>query len=242
MRKPLIGIITYRNVGEEDKPYSDFIKFQSIYIKYIMDAGGIPIGLSFPYGIYKEENISMCDAFLFTGGSLIESYQIEVLNYAINNKKSILAICNGLQTIAGYEWLRKEFNYEMDNKKIEAFFNSKKEKHFLKKVSNHNKLNPFYLSRIDESKHKVILNKNSNIYKIFKKDVIEEPSLHEYASCDNIFDDNSLFEVVGVSEDNTIEVVESKVKDYFAIGTQFHIELEEYNKCLFNKFIKESLK
>lgn len=242
MKKPIIGIITYRNIGEEDRPYSDFIKFQSVYIKYIMDSGGIPIGLSFPYGIYKEENISMCDGFLFTGGSLIESYQIEVLNYAINNKKSILAICNGLQTIAGYEWLRREFNYEINNEKIENFFNSKKEKHFLKKVSNHNKLNPFYLSRINESKHDVILNKNSNIYKIFKKEVISEPSLHEYSVMDSIFDDNSSFEVVGKSLDNEIEVVESKDKKYFVIGIQFHIELEEYNRKLFDKFIKSCKK
>ena len=242
MRKPLIGIITYRNIGEDDRPYSDFIKFQSVYVKYLMDNGAIPIGLSFPYGEFDVNNISMCDGFLFTGGSLIESYQIEVLDYAINNKKPVLAICNGLQTIGAYEWLRKKFDYKIDSNKIEKFYEAKNEIKFLHKVENHNKLNPFYLSRIKESKHYVMLDKDSMIYNIFKKNRIFEPSLHEYAVNDNLFDDKSLFRVSGKSKDNVIEIVEHKNKKYFAIGTQFHIELESQNKCLFTKFIKSCLK
>ncbi len=238
MKKPIIGIITYRNIGEDDRPYSDFIKFQSIYLKYIYSLNAIPLCLSFPYGKFYKEQLSLCDGFLFTGGSLIESYQLEVLDYAIKNKKSVLAICNGLQTIGAYEWLRKKFNYKINNKKIEEFFSSSNEKYFLKKVSNHNKLNPFYLSRINESKHKVILNKNSNIYNIFKKDYINEPSLHEWSVEDNIFNEKSIFEVTGKSEDDIIEIVELKNKKHFIIGVQFHIELESQNKCLFKSFIE----
>lgn len=240
MKKPIIGIITYRNIGENDRPYSDFIKFQSVYVQYLMDNNAIPIGLSFPYGKFMEENISMCDGFLFTGGSLIESYQIEVLDYAIKNNKSVLAICNGLQTIGAYSWLRKKFNNDINYKKIEEFYDAKNEINFLHKVSNHNNLNPFYLSRIEESKHKVLLLKNSKIHKIFKKLSINEPSLHEYAVNYNVFD-NSLFTVSGLSPDNEIEVVEYN-GETFIIGTQFHIELESQNKILFKEFIKSCLK
>ena len=242
MKKPIIGLITYRNIGEDDRPYSDFIKFQSIYVNYLMENDAIPIGLSFPYGKFSVDNISMCDGFLFTGGSLIESYQIEVLDYAIKNNKPVLAICNGLQTIGAYEWLRKKFDYKINSNKIEKFYEAKKEIKFLHKVELHNKLNPFYLSRISESKHFVMLDNNSKIYDIFKKTKIKEPSLHEYAVNNEVFDENSLFKVTGKSKDGVIEVVEFKDSNYFAIGVQFHIELENQNKCLFQKFIKSCLK
>ena len=241
MNKPIIGIIVYRNLGEYDRPYSDYTKLQSVYLKRIIEAGGIPVGNCFPYGVFHEDCLDVCDGFLFPGGSLIESYQIKAIDYAIRNKKPILGICNGLQTIAGYEYIRKKYNYEINYDIIDEFYENGNEFDFLKKVEDHNKLNPFYLSRIEESKHKVLLEKNSRVYKLFKKKYIEEPSLHEYAVKEGIFDENSLFKVVGTYNDET-EIVESKDNDYFAIGVQFHIELEPYNKKLFKSFVNSCYK
>ena len=236
MNKPIIGVITYRNLGENDRPYSDHIKMQSVYYNYIYEMGAIPIGISFPYGKFKKDALKLCDGFLFTGGQLIESYQLEVVHYAIKTKKPMLGVCNGLQTFGAYDYLRKKLNYKIDYKKIEEFNNSKKEINYMKKVDNHNKLNPFYLSKIDEVKHKVYLDKNSRIYNIYKKNIIDEPSLHEYALKNDIFDDKSLFKVTGIYNDD-IEVIEYKKDDYFALGVQFHIELENQNKKLFKEFI-----
>lgn len=241
MKKPVIGVITYRNLGEDDRPYSDFIKMQSVYYNYIYEVGGIPIGISFPYGHFHKEGLDLCDGFLFTGGSLIEPYQLEVVHYAIKKKKPMLCVCNGLQTIGAYEWLRKRFNYKVDYKKIEGFFKPENELDVLRKVSNHNVLNPFYLSRIDEVKHDVYLDKDSLMYEIYKTDIISEPSLHEYSLKNDILDNNSLFKVTGKYYDD-IEVIEYKNKNYFAIGTQFHIELESQNKKLLKRFISECKK
>ena len=238
MKKPVIGIITYRNIGENDRPYSDFIKMQSVYYKYIYDIGAIPIGISFPYANFYTDALELCDGFLFTGGSLIEAYQLEVVHYAIENKKPMLCVCNGLQTVGAYEWLRKKLNYDIDYSKIEEHFKPENELDVLKKVSNHNVLNPFYLSRIEEVKHEVKLTNNSRLYKIFKTNTISEPSLHEYSLKNDILDDKSLFIVTG-TYNNEIEVIEYKNKDYFAVCLQFHIELEEQNKPLFKEFIKE---
>ena len=238
MKKPIIGVITYRNLGENDRPYSDHIKMQSVYYNYIYSLNAIPIGISFPYGKFNKDALDLCDGFLFTGGSLIESYQVEVVHYAIKNKKPMLCICNGLQTIGAYEWLRKKLNYKITYKDIEKEYNSKNEINVLKKVTNHNVLDPFYLSEIDKVKHKVYLDKNSRIYNIYKKNYINRPSLHEYAIKDDILDDKSLFKVTGIYNGD-IEIIEYKKKDYFAIGVQFHIELESENKKLFKAFIEE---
>ena len=220
MRKPLIGIITYRNIGEDDRPYSDFIKFQSVYVKYLMDNGAIPIGLSFPYGEFDVNNISMCDGFLFTGGSLIESYQIEVLDYAIKNKKPVLAICNGLQTIGAYEWLRKKFDYKIDSNKIEKFYEAKNEIKFLHKVENHNKLNPFYLSRIKESKHYVMLDK-------------EYEKVQWYLTC-AIKESQKPFVCIINSEAITIQPLEV-AEDGSVIMDFTNYEINNYYLCFFIK-------
>ena len=236
MKKPIIGVIVYRNLGENDRPYSDFIKMQSIYLKRVIECGGVPIGISFPYGKFSTDGLDLCDGFLLPGGSIIESYQIETIDYAVKHKKPILGICNGEQTMGGYDYLRKKFNYKINSKKIEEFYSSKKDTLYLKSVENHNKLDPFYLSKIDVIKHKVDVDKDSRFYSIMKKTTISEPSLHKQALKSDIFDDKSLFKVVGKYNDD-IEIIESKDKDYFAIGVQFHIELESQNKRLFKAFV-----
>lgn len=65
--------------------------------------------------------------------------------------------------------------------------------------------------------HKIYIDKNSNLYDIFKSDVISVNSRHISAL------DNTDLDIVGLSDDNVIEAIEDKNKKFF-IGVQWHPE------------------
>ena len=83
--------------------------------------------------------------------------------------------------------------------------------------------------------HEVILKKESKIYKILKKEKITVNSRHNYQI------KNTTLEITGISENNSIEVIEDKSKDFF-IGIQWHPESLENieSKRLFDYFIEKA--
>ena len=151
MEKPIIGMISPRTT-KEDKPFDNYTKFINTYPKRIIECGGIPIGLVFPYGKFEIDQADLCDAFVLQGGPTIESSQINIIKYAIDKKKPILGICLGMQTMAGYNWVYNELG-DTTYKEIENFFNPEYEDYFLEKRKGHDNLDPFYLSQIEKSKH-----------------------------------------------------------------------------------------
>ena len=240
MEKPIIGMISPRTT-KEDKPFDNYTKFINTYPKRIIEAGGIPIGLVFPNGKFEIEEAELCDGFILQGGPVIESSQINVIKYAIDKKKPILGICLGMQTMAGYNWVYNELGNTTYNE-IDNFFNPEYEDYFLERRKGHNNLDPFYLSQIENSKHKITLDKESRMHELYKTNKINEPSLHGFVVKDNALDNSKLFKVTGKSEDGTVEVIESLDPNHFMIGTQFHPELETQNNILFKKLVKEAKK
>jgi putative glutamine amidotransferase len=233
--KPIIGIISPRSF-EEDRPFNNYIKFTLNFPKRIIEAGGIPIGIFFPNNEFNVSALELCDGFLFQGGPIIESSQIKTVHYAIEKKKPILGICLGMQTMAAYEWLISNF-IDKSFENIDSFFKPADEMFFLKKVSNHNNLNPFYESQIAESKHGILLTKNSRLYNIFKTDFLDEPSIHNFAVNDKVFVNSKIFKTVGRSNDGVIEAIESFDPKLWMVGVQFHPEIEDKNKVLFKSFV-----
>lgn len=96
------------------------------------------------------------------------------------------------------------------------------------KVKNHNKKN---IKKV----HKVIINKNTKLYEILKEKQIIVNSRHSYAI------KKTTLEISGKTEDNIIEAIEDKSKDFF-IGIEWHPEsLEDKNsKQLFEYFIRKA--
>ncbi len=96
------------------------------------------------------------------------------------------------------------------------------------KIKNHMKPNI-------NNAHKVILKKESKIYEILKKETIIVNSRHNYQI------KNTTLEITGISENNSIEVIEDKSKDFF-IGIQWHPESLENieSKRLFDYFIEKA--
>lgn len=83
--------------------------------------------------------------------------------------------------------------------------------------------------------HEVLINKDSKIYKILKKDKITVNSRHKFAV------KNTNLDITGYSNDNIIEIIEDKTKPFF-VGLQWHPESLETNdsKEIFDYFIKIS--
>ena len=238
MSKPIIGIISNR---EEvlDRPFLTKTSFNETYVKRIIEAGGIPIGIIFPNDEFNTDVLDLCDGFVMQGGLNIYSSNINTVHYAFLNKKPILGICMGFQTMAGYEYLRSKYGM-FTYKDVSSFFKPEDEVDFIEKKTGHDELNPFYLSKIEKSKHMVLLDKNSKLANIFEKTYLNMPSVHSWCVKDDVFVKNTIYKVVGRSDDDNIEAIESVTSNWWAIGVQFHPELEEDNLDLFKSLVNEA--
>ena len=238
MSKPIIGIISNR---EEvlDRPFLTKTSFNETYVKRIIEASGIPIGIIFPNDEFNTDVLDLCDGFVMQGGLNIYSSNINTVHYAFLNKKPILGICMGFQTMAGYEYLRSKYGM-FTYKDVSSFFKPEDEVDFIEKKTGHDELNPFYLSKIEKSKHMVLLDKNSKLANIFEKTYLNMPSVHSWCVKDDVFVKNTIYKVVGRSDDDNIEAIESVTSNWWAIGVQFHPELEEDNLDLFKSLVNEA--
>lgn len=237
MNKPIIGIISSRS--EDSNPFLTKTSFNETYVKRIIEAGGIPIGIIFPNDEFNTDVLDLCDGFVMQGGLNIYSSNINTVHYAFLNKKPILGICMGFQTMAGYEYLRSKYGM-FTYKDVSSFFKPEDEVDFIEKKTGHDELNPFYLSKIEKSKHMVLLDKNSKLANIFEKTYLNMPSVHSWCVKDDVFVKNTIYKVVGRSEDDNIEAIESVTSNWWAIGVQFHPELEEDNLDLFKSLVNEA--
>lgn len=237
MNKPIIGIISSRS--EDSNPFLTKTSFNETYVKRIIEAGGIPIGIIFPNDEFNTDVLDLCDGFVMQGGLNIYSSNINTVHYAFLNKKPILGICMGFQTMAGYEYLRSKYGM-FTYKDVSSFFKPEDEVDFIEKKTGHDELNPFCLSKIEKSKHMVLLDKNSKLANIFKKTYLNMPSVHSWCVKDDVFVKNTIYKVVGRSDDDNIEAIESVTSNWWAIGVQFHPELEEDNLNLFKSLVNEA--
>ncbi len=239
--EPKIGIITGRTITNINRPFKDSFNFINNFPKRIAKAGAIPIGVLFPDEIFKEEYLTIYDGFLLTSGSTCFPYHLATIHYAITHNKPLLGICLGHQTLGIYSYVidkLEKANIKPTYKTIINFYQTimEDETLFLKKVIGHD-LNPtFYYSSIPRSKHKININKDSKLYQIYQKEIIEEPSIHNFV----IKNQGKRFNIAATSEEGYIEALEYKKPNHFIIGVQFHAELENQNDILFQKFIEET--
>ena len=241
MRKPIIGVLAPRRFDKDD-PFECQSRFVDNFPKRIIEAGGIPIGLLFPDENFNEEEMKMIDGLIIQGGPHLGSSHICALHYAYLHKIPVLGVCLGMQAMAGYEWFRQKHLGKIDYDIISKDFSYDDEPNYLYDKVGHNKLDPFNIKDIEKCKHKVFIDKNSRLFDVFQTEVLDMPSLHNSMAREEIFEnDDCIFKVTGISDDNVIEVAESK-DDWWCVGVQFHPELETENLRLFEKLIEESLK
>ena len=232
-KKPIIGIV--------GKPQCDDVIWNKICISNeIKDAvnknGGVAIGIipqskikeikegkPFSYqNYYLDEKslndlfstIDLCNGIILEGGITICDYEQEIAKYCIEKNIPLLGICCGCINMA----LATGGSISLEN------YDYLKEKHF---------------SLSNMEMHDVIINKDSKLYSMIKKDKFIVNSIHKCK-----IDNPGAYSIKGLANDNIIELLEFDGKG-FNIGVQWHPEFiadkEEENQ-IFKEFIDYIIK
>ena len=222
-RKPIIGILPTSNYLQTDDPFKDTYRYGNNYINRIVENGGIPYLIPYVNDEIIIDTLEMCDGLLLPGGNRVVKSNFDVIDYFYKNNKPMLGICLGMQTLAMYS-----VNIEQDNKRI------------IKTIDNGVDHWPIELFRDNVSSlaHKVIIDKNTKLYDVFKLEEMEVNSVHKCT----ITEVGSKFRVSIKSSDGLIEGIEYNGDDKYIIGVQFHPEvLDQYNN-IFKEFINRCKK
>lgn len=231
--KPIIGIIG-RNHQDFDLNHR-LIGISEDLRRAVINAGGIPIVIMPPQDVeyydaipsklpkltkedkkFLDTQLSLCSGIVIPGGIKRFEYDVYALEYAIKNDIPTLGICIGMQVMT---MLNDRGEMVTSNSRIESNID-------------HCQLDQDYV-------HDVILDKDSLLYKIIKKDRIKVNSRHNMEVKDTV-----MFKTYGRSEDGVIEEIE-KQDQLFMIGVQWHpeilIHLGDINSLkLFKEFIKKA--
>lgn len=232
-KKPIIGIV--------GKPQCDDVIWNKICISNeIKDAvninGGVAIGIipqskikqikegkPFSYqNYYLDEKslsdlfstIDLCDGIILEGGITICDYEQEIAKYCIEKNIPLLGICCGCINMA----LATGGSISLEN------YDYLKEKHF---------------SLSNMEMHDVIIDKDSKLYSMIKKEKFVVNSIHKCK-----IDNPGAYSIKGFANDNIIELLELDGEG-FNIGVQWHPEFitdkEEENQ-IFKEFIDYLIK
>lgn len=238
-KKKIIGIVPTLHLYENDDPYQDRYVFINNYPKKVYEAGAIPLGLLFNDGKISLEQLELCDAFLFPGGSRIDHELYKVLLYAYQKKKPVLGICMGMQAMAIFSVMFEETHskyVKMSSEEINAVYqNMKKENPTLEMLEKPNGHGSVILNRTneEEAKHFIQIEAGSfleEVYGILEERVV---SLHNVV----VRRVGPLFKIVAHAPDGIIEAIESVDPTLFWIGVQFHPEVT--NDPLIAKWIEK---
>lgn len=225
--KKIIGIVPTIHLYETDDPYKDRYEFINNYPKKIFEAGAIPFGLLLNDGKVSFEQLNLCDAFLFPGGSRIDHEIYKILLYAYENKKPVLGICMGMQAMAIFSVMLEETkdNYSnMSKEEIEEIYKKMKDNNptleILAHPNNHGEVT-INRENVEEAMHEINIDKDSFLYEVYNAENKNVVSLHSVI----VKRIGNLFEVKARTADQVIEEIECKDKSLFWIGVQFHPEV-----------------
>lgn len=232
--KKVIGFVPKaNNLFKTDLVYEDLYSFTNNYIERINEAGAIVSGV-LPCNAYiDEDSLKIYDGFVISGGARIHPYHIQIVDYAVKNNKPLLGICMGMQALSIYFLLCKEKKERKYEGNITDLFEDLRENkyNFTEPVEGHRNAD-LTRDNIENIKHKVVLDKNSILYNLYKEEVLNMPSIHRY----RIPQVEEPLKVVGRAEDGTIEVIEYNDR---ILGVQFHPENESINNCIFKYIISK---
>ena len=230
-KKIIIGIVPTLHLYETEDPYQDHYEFVNNYPKKIYEAGAIPIGLLLNDGKISMEQLELCDAFLFPGGSRIDHELYKILVYAYKKKKPVLGICMGMQAMAIFSVMQEETknNYmNMSEKEINDLYQRMKNENPTLMILSHPNIHGEVIvnrKNIDDAKHTINIEKDSFLYQTYQSKTAAVVSLHNVV----VKRIGPLFKAVAKSQDEVIEAIESINPNLFWIGIQYHPEITKDN-------------
>lgn len=235
--KSIIGVVAKPLLNKQMKRNLwDRLVINDSFRHLIVNNGGIPIGI-IPNRYYMNsdtdnyievltnkdkqdllQTIKLCDGIVLQGGLTSDTYEIEIVKYAIENNIPIIGICAGFNNIA------RALNLNIIKKQ--------------KLKAKHNVYNKKY-------RHDVYINKNHFLFEVFNKDKYKVNSLHSMFL--NINDVNNQIDILATSKDDTLNEINIEaftVKNTkFCLAIKWHPELmleDIETNNLFKKFIEET--
>lgn len=241
-RKLIIGILPTINIYQNDNPYDDRYSFVNNYPKKVYAAGGIPIGLLLSDGIVEESLLELCDAFLWPGGSRIDKNLYRILYHSYKYKKPFLGICMGMQGMALFsvmdeEIKKNQLNFDnITSEQFQKIYQKMSEENPVLAILDRPNIHGHIITRdnIDTARHLITITKDSFLYQIYQKEIINVVSLHNVI----VKRAGNFLQVTAQSEDSVVEAVEANDPSLFWVGVQYHPEIEEDN-VLLNAFVEE---
>lgn len=246
--KAVIGIVpgVRRN---DNNPYEFKYIFLNSYSKMTTKCGAVPFGLLLSDEDVLDEQLNMCDGFLFPGGKKLERAHFDIILHALKYNKPILGICLGMQVLNFFSVLKDilvKRNISINKENLWKIFNEVENEEFfkLKDIKTPNihgyeimqDIKECNYDTLKESIHDINIDNNSILYDIYKTNKKSVLSLH-LKQVTNVGSD---FKVTARANDNIIETLEYKDKSYFIIGVQYHPELDDDK--IFKYFINEVTK
>lgn len=238
--KPIIGILSpYKEV--KDYPYDTVYKTVDLYVKKIESINCIPISL-----IDVENNqdiLNICDAFLLPGGNKIIKDHYYIIQHCIKKNKPLLGICLGMQAMILYDLLSHQYPTITNLDELYSMYKEFNEKETIFHEVNKSihggdlcigELDPT-IDNILKSTHNINILPNTLLMDIYQSNVKNVISMHTYGVQNNHL---QIFKVSSFSEDKIIESIEYNNKDYFILGFQYHIEIED-NQIIFKRLKEE---
>lgn len=242
MRKIIVGILPQIRLNTDNNPYNDKYEFLDLYTKKIIECGAIPVGICLNNGKLDYSSLDICDAFILPGGNKVERCFYETLFYCLKTNKPLLGICLGLEGMAIFSMVLDNVKDNSVESFIETYKKLKEENDgtLLAKIPSPNIHGDLIIDYddADDARHEIeIIDKNSILYDIFKKDKLNVVSLHSY----NPKWIGKSFKTTALAVDGVVEAIEYIDPSYFIVGVHFHPEWDDDN-LIFKRLIKEGEK
>ncbi len=180
---------------------------------------------------------------MLPGGNKVWSCYYETISYAITHNNPLLGICLGMEGMAIFSCVYEKMNKPFSKESFYQIYDILKEKNdgtLLQRIESPNMHGDVIVSynNTDEASHEInIVDKNSILYDILKRDELSVVSLHHF----NPKWVGKDFKITARSLDNVIEAIEYDSKEHFIVGVHFHPEWDS-DLGLFRRLILESKK
>ncbi len=208
------------------------------YVKRVLEAGCIPVGLAPVDQWLPEEELDLCDGFVVQGGKHFFPYHFQVIHHAVTKGKRYLGICMGAQLIHAYFELKKQVEargYEGDLvRAMCAYLDAQGPEFVLEVKAPGHRATSMPRGEEDTAKHDVDVLPGTLLRRVLGRDRMRIASFHSWA----IPPDQDLATVNAWSAkgDGVVEGVE--IGDHI-LGVQGHPEVDGLLPELFQFLAQE---